>query len=78
MRPEVPRGRRTHVQGDVCGQYQQLHSVITVNIVTQLRNRFNNHEMLMFLSLLDPQKFPIDRETPNFPNAPLSPAEKTN
>ena len=38
----VPRGRRTHMQGDVRGQYQQLHSAIIDSIVTQRRNRYNN------------------------------------
>ena len=37
----VPRGCRTHMQGDVRGQYQQLHSAIINNIVTQPRNKFN-------------------------------------
>lgn len=72
----VPRGHRTHMQGDVRGQYQQLHSVIIDNIVTQQRNRFNDHERLMFLVLLDPQKFPVYRETPNFPNAAFSSLEE--
>lgn len=41
---------------------QQLH-----NILTQLRNRFKDHERLMFLALLDPKKFASYRK--NFPSS---------
>jgi hypothetical protein len=51
--------------------------VIPVNIVTQLRNRLNDHERLMFRALLDPQKFPMYREMQNFPNAAYSSLEES-
>ena len=52
-----PSGRRARRVGDVRAAYQQLHSEILDNILTQLRNRFKDHEKLMFLALLDPKKF---------------------
>ncbi|XP_030002747.1 zinc finger MYM-type protein 1 [Sphaeramia orbicularis] len=53
--------------GDVRVAYQQLHSEILNNILTQLRNRFKDHEKLLFLALLDPKKFASYRK--NFPNS---------
>ena len=50
----APSGRRARRIGDVWTGYQQLHSEILDNILTQLRNRFKDHERLMFLALLDP------------------------
>lgn len=38
-------------------RYQQLHTSILDNILSQIRNRFQDHEKLTFLSLLDPQHF---------------------
>lgn len=62
----APRARRRGRDGDVRTSYQQLHSEILDNILTQVRNRFKDHEKLMFLTLLDPKKFATYRE--NFPN----------
>ncbi|KAG8009303.1 hypothetical protein GBF38_017426 [Nibea albiflora] len=39
-----PSGRRARRVGDVHAAYQQLHSEILDNILTQLRNRFKDHE----------------------------------
>lgn len=47
--------------------YQQLHSEILDNILTQFRNRFKDHEKLLFLALKDPEKFSTYRE--NFPDS---------
>ncbi|KAK0155367.1 hypothetical protein N1851_002271 [Merluccius polli] len=63
----VPSGRRARRVGDVRAAYQQLHSEILDNILTQVRNRFKDNEKRMFLALLDPKKFFSYRE--NFPNS---------
>lgn len=63
----APSGRRAQSVGDARAAYQRLHSEILDNILTQLRNRFKDHEKLMFLALLDPKKFATYRE--NFPSA---------
>ncbi|CDQ74374.1 unnamed protein product [Oncorhynchus mykiss] len=52
-----PSARRGPAQGDPRTCYQQLHSNILDNILCQIRNRFQDHEKCMFLSLLDPQHF---------------------
>ncbi|KAE8288363.1 hypothetical protein D5F01_LYC12232 [Larimichthys crocea] len=59
-----PSGRRARRVGDVCAAYQQLQSETLDNILNQLRNRFKDHEKLMFLALLDPKK--IASYTENF------------
>ncbi|KAM9342344.1 zinc finger MYM-type protein 1-like [Pholidichthys leucotaenia] len=66
----VLSARRGPVQGDLCAYYQQLHSSVLDNILCQIRNRFQDHEKLMFLSLLDPQQFQTYRK--KFPHAALS------
>ncbi|KAK0154265.1 Protein ALP1-like [Merluccius polli] len=63
----VPSGCRARRVGDVRAVYQQLHSEILDNILTQLRNRFKDHEKIMFFALLDPKKFASYKE--NFPNS---------
>ena len=63
----APSGRRSRRVGDVRTAYQQLHSEILDNILTQLRNRFKDHEKLMFLAILDPKKFVSYRES--FPSS---------
>lgn len=63
----APSGRRARRVGEVRTAYQQLHSQVLDNIITQLRNRFKDHEKLMFLALLDPTKFVSYRE--NFPTS---------
>ena len=67
--PSARRGPRA-AQQDPRTHYQQLHSKILDNILCQIRNRFQDHEKLMFLSLLDPQHFPTYRK--KFPQAALS------
>lgn len=57
-------------QGDVRAHYQQLHISILDNILSQIRNRFQDHEMLRFLSLLDPQHFQTYRK--KFPQTAFS------
>lgn len=59
----VPRGRRAHRHEDVRVLYQQLQTGIKYNLLTQLRNRFKDHERLMVLALLDPQQVPRYRES---------------
>ncbi|KAL0968773.1 hypothetical protein UPYG_G00271580 [Umbra pygmaea] len=53
----APSTRRGQAQGDIRARYQKLHSDILDNILTQIRNRFKDHEKIMFLTLLDPQQF---------------------
>ncbi|XP_056145441.1 kelch-like protein 41a isoform X1 [Lampris incognitus] len=60
---------RRQGQGDVRAVYRQLHTEILDNILTQLRDRFKDHEKLPFLALLDPKKFSTYSE--NFPNSEL-------
>ncbi|XP_077458673.1 uncharacterized protein LOC144075488 [Stigmatopora argus] len=55
---------------DSCVHYHQLHNRILDNITCQTRTRFQEHERLMFLSLLDPQKFWEYQKT--FPHAAFS------
>ena len=47
---------------DLRTYYQQLHSNILDNILCQIRNRFQDHEKCMFISLLDPQHFQTYRK----------------
>lgn len=63
----APSRHKAQRQGDVCAVYQQLHSQILDNILTQLRRRFKDHEKLLFLVLLDPKKFSTYKE--NFLNS---------
>ena len=53
-----PRARRGRAQQDVRASYQKLHGDILDNILGQLRNRFQDHEKLKFLSLMDAKEFP--------------------
>ncbi|XP_070406828.1 zinc finger MYM-type protein 1-like [Nothobranchius furzeri] len=73
--PSVRRGQRT-AQGDLHAHYQKLHNSILDNILSQTRNRFQDHEMLMFLSLLDPQHFQTYRK--KFPTAAFSSLTKSH
>lgn len=57
-------------QGDQRARYQQLHISILDNILCQMRNRFQDHEKLTFLSLLDPRRFKTYRR--KFPRAAFS------
>ena len=66
----APTPRRGGAQGDIRAWYQKLHSDIVDNILAQLRNRFKDHEKLMFLSLLDPQQFQAYRD--RFPDPAFS------
>lgn len=50
--------------------YHQLHSKILDNILCQTQTRFQNHKKLMFLTLLDPQKFREYQK--KFPHAAFS------
>ncbi|XP_077447404.1 zinc finger MYM-type protein 1-like [Stigmatopora argus] len=65
----APSARRGQVQ-DSRVHYQQLHDRILDNIICQTRTRFQDHERLMFLSLLDSQMFQEYQET--FPHAAFS------
>ncbi|KAK0145579.1 hypothetical protein N1851_015533 [Merluccius polli] len=53
----APSARRGPAKGDVRAHYHQLHSNVLDNILCQIWNRFQDHEQLMFLSLLDSQQF---------------------
>ncbi|XP_068440759.1 zinc finger MYM-type protein 1-like [Clinocottus analis] len=66
----VPRARRGQAEGNICASYQKLHSDILDDILAQMRNRFKDHEKLMFLSLLDPQQFQAYRK--KFPDSAFS------
>lgn len=52
--PSMRRGRGA-AQDDLRAHYQHLHISILDNILSQTRNRFQDHGSLMFLSLLDSQ-----------------------
>ncbi|XP_034401525.1 zinc finger MYM-type protein 1-like [Cyclopterus lumpus] len=66
----APRVRRGQAEGNIRAWYQELHHDILDNILAQIRNRFKDHEKLMFLSLLDPQQFPAYRK--KFPDSAFS------
>lgn len=55
---------------DLCAHYQQLHSNTLNNIICQIRNRFQDHKKLFFLSLHDPQQFQTYRK--KFPHTAFS------
>ncbi len=59
--PSVRRGQGT-AQGDLRAHFQKLHNSILDNILSQIRNRFQDHEMFMFLSLLNSQHFQTYRK----------------
>ncbi|KAK3566262.1 hypothetical protein QTP86_030551 [Hemibagrus guttatus] len=50
----APSARRGQAQDP---HYRQLHGRILDNIICQTQTRFQDHEKLMFVTLLDPQKF---------------------
>ena len=58
-----PRARRGRAQEDVRASYQKLHGDILDNILGQLRNRFQDHEKIKFLSLIDAKEFPTYQKT---------------
>ena len=62
----APRGR----EQDPRAHYRQLHGRILDNIICQTQTRFKDHEKLMFVTLLDPQKFREYKK--NFPHAAFS------
>ncbi|XP_051918603.1 zinc finger MYM-type protein 1-like [Hippocampus zosterae] len=64
------RGGRGAAQDDPRAHYQRLHTSVLDNILSQIRTRFEDHERLMFLSLLDPQRFHSYRK--KFPQTALS------
>ena len=64
--PSTRRGQR----GDPRAHYQQLHTTILENMLSQLRNRFQDQAKIMFLSLLDPQHFQAYRK--KFPQTAFS------
>nr|XP_032834249.1 zinc finger MYM-type protein 1-like [Petromyzon marinus] len=66
----APSTRRGQAQGDIRARFQKLHSDILDNILAQIRNRFKDHEKVMFLSLLDPRQFQTYRK--KFPDAAFS------
>ena len=53
-----PSSRRGRGQDDVRANYKKLHSDILDNILGQLRNRFQDHDKIKFLSLIDAKQFP--------------------
>ncbi|XP_077450922.1 uncharacterized protein LOC144069402 [Stigmatopora argus] len=65
----APSARRDQAQ-NYRVHYQQLHDRILDNIICQTRTRFQDHERLMFLSLIDSQMFQEYQET--FPHAAFS------
>ncbi|XP_055017683.1 zinc finger MYM-type protein 1-like [Boleophthalmus pectinirostris] len=67
--PSARRGQGA-TQDDLRAHYQRLHTSILDNILSQTRTRFQDHERLMFLSLLDPQHFQIYRK--KFPQTAFS------
>lgn len=62
----APSARRGPAQ-DPRVHYRKLHGMILDNIICQTQNRFQDHEKLLFVTLLDPQKFK-DYQS-NFPHA---------
>ncbi len=62
--PSAARGRI-----DVRAPYRQLHTVLIDSIITQIRNRFEDHKRLLFVALLDAQLFAKFKQT--FPEAEL-------
>lgn len=50
-------------------RYQKLHRNILDNILTQIQNRFKDHEKVIFLSLLDTQQFQTYQGNIYFPDA---------
>ncbi|XP_077597993.1 zinc finger MYM-type protein 1-like [Stigmatopora nigra] len=55
---------------DPWAHYHQLYDRVLDNIICQTQNRFQDHERLVFVSLLDPQKFREFKKT--FPHAAFS------
>ncbi len=62
--PSAARG-----QTDVRAPYRQLHTALIDSIITQIRNRFEDHKRLLFVALLDAQLFAKFKQT--FPEAEL-------
>ena len=60
-----PRARRVPgaAQGDVRESWKTLHSDILGNILGQLRDRFQDHEKLKFLLLIDATQFKTFRKS---------------
>ncbi|XP_077444502.1 zinc finger MYM-type protein 1-like isoform X2 [Stigmatopora argus] len=65
----APSARRGQVQ-DPWAHYHQLYDRVLDNIICQTQTRFQDHERLVFVSLLDPQKFREFQLT--FPHAAFS------
>ncbi|XP_068426943.1 zinc finger MYM-type protein 1-like isoform X2 [Clinocottus analis] len=63
----APRAQTGQAEGDIRAGYQKLHNDILDIILAQIRNRFKDHEKLMFLSLLDPKQFQAYRK--KFPDS---------
>ncbi|GAA6100996.1 lethal(3)malignant brain tumor-like protein 2 isoform X1 [Tachysurus ichikawai] len=62
--PSAPRGKP-----DARSHYRELHVVVIDNILTRIKNRFEDHERLMFVGLLDCEQFEKFKQT--FPEAEL-------
>ncbi|CAJ1066433.1 zinc finger MYM-type protein 1-like isoform X1 [Xyrichtys novacula] len=65
----APSAQRGPAQ-DPCAHYRQLHGRILDNIICQTQTRFQDHEKLIFVTLLDPQKFREYQK--KFPHAAFS------
>lgn len=52
-----PLGAQRAQSQDPRAHYRKLHGSILDNLACQIQNRFQDHEKLMFVTLLDPQKF---------------------
>uniref|UniRef100_A0A8C7XI81 Zinc finger MYM-type protein 1-like n=1 Tax=Oryzias sinensis TaxID=183150 RepID=A0A8C7XI81_9TELE len=65
----APSARKCHAV-DPREHYRQLHGSILDNIICQTQTRFQDHEKLMFVTLLDPLRFLEYRRS--FPHAGLS------
>lgn len=52
-----PSARRATRGEDARTYYRELHKTVLDSIVSQMTNRFQDHERLLFLTLLDPQRF---------------------
>ncbi|XP_019896449.1 uncharacterized protein LOC105029183 isoform X1 [Esox lucius] len=61
-RTGAPSPLRGQAPGDVRARYQKLYSDIFDNVLAQVRNRFKDHEKVVFLSLLDPEQFQTYRK----------------
>ena len=68
--PNAARGRP-----DPRAHYRALHAAVIDSTLTQINNRFADHKRLLFVGLLDAQKFPQYKQS--FPEAELKSLEES-